>query len=89
MATALSEHLNRSSAGHDPDDFQAIAGLKLAGREFGGGNRFPVQLYDDAPWKELLGNEEALKRAGQFCRDFPAVGDEERIVQGGGSIERY
>jgi len=45
-----------STSGNDCDDFEAVAGLKLAVGKFGGRYSIAVVLDDDAARRELLGN---------------------------------
>ncbi len=70
-----------SASGHDLDDFEAVAGVDEAGREFGGGNRLTVMLDDDAAGAEALMEEELFEGAGEGALEGGAVGDDVGRVQ--------
>jgi hypothetical protein len=63
------------AAGDDADDFEAVAGGKGAGGEFGGGDGLAVVFDDDAAGEEFLGNEESFEGAGENGFDGFSVGN--------------
>ena len=50
-----------SAPGDDFDDFESVAGLELALRKLGRGDRFPVVLNDDATREKVLSGQELLE----------------------------
>lgn len=63
---------------HDFHNFKAIAGLEQACGKFRRGHRFTVVLNHDAPWEEVLADEEGLQRARQGCFNLLPICDDER-----------
>ena len=63
-----------SAAGDNFDDFEFVAVMKDAGREFGGGNGFTVVFDNHAAGKKFLGEEKLLEAAGEMGLNLAAVG---------------
>ena len=61
-------------------DLEAIACLQPASGKLGWCHRFAVVLDHDAPWQELLRDEEFFDRTRQRRREFPSVRDDARRV---------
>jgi hypothetical protein len=64
------------SARDNPDNLEAISGLKLSLRKLGRRDRLAVVFHDDAARWQVLREQEFVNRAGEGRREFPSVRDQ-------------
>jgi hypothetical protein len=64
------------SSGDNPDDLEAISGLKLSLRKLGRRDRLAIVFHDDAARRQVLSEQEFVNRAGESRREFPSVRDQ-------------